>query len=412
MLISIIIPSRDRAQYLGASIATATAVDDDQIEIIVSDNASDDDTEAVVASVDDPRVRYRCTGRKVSMRQNFNDAILDSSGDYVILFGDDDAILPGQFKYLRQICETSRPDGISWTKATYGWPVDGYPGKVGGIRFYADECFGPAVHYDPREKLDFLLACQMAEMYPTPNIYHGCVSRAYLERHKPADGVLFDSTIPDVNFQYRGTYVGGNFVNLRHPFSINGHSPVSTGGAHMAPKTGSAGHKVGQTFRQDNQADPYDDVIDHYLSIHMVFFSTLETLRERSVLGGREPDYVEWYRYALTGLSAKPDAVDNINEALEAHAMHTGTEAALREARARPARPKRSISERATRAYRQARSFRLSAGLDGENTVLTAARVMDDVLGDELGGILAGDVSHAAAWRRARARSRAFKREL
>ncbi|MEJ6708905.1 MAG: glycosyltransferase [Amylibacter sp.] len=47
MKISIIIPTRDRAFYLRQSLATATAIVDPNIEILVSENASVDDTEQV-----------------------------------------------------------------------------------------------------------------------------------------------------------------------------------------------------------------------------------------------------------------------------------------------------------------------------------------------------------------------------
>ena len=44
------------------------------------------------------------------MRANFENALKASSGDYVIFFGDDDGILPLQFKFLRNILEKHQPD--------------------------------------------------------------------------------------------------------------------------------------------------------------------------------------------------------------------------------------------------------------------------------------------------------------
>ena len=109
MLISIVIPTRDRARYLRHSLATATEISDPDIEIVVSDNAALDDTREVVAEAADPRVRYVNTG-------------------------DDDGILPGQFRFLRRILENQRPDALSWDYPVYGWPVDGYGNRVGGLR--------------------------------------------------------------------------------------------------------------------------------------------------------------------------------------------------------------------------------------------------------------------------------------
>ena len=58
MLISIIIPSRDRAVYLKYSVQTALNIQDDNIEIIISDNASTDQTKEVIKGIDDTRLKY------------------------------------------------------------------------------------------------------------------------------------------------------------------------------------------------------------------------------------------------------------------------------------------------------------------------------------------------------------------
>lgn len=412
MKISIIIPTRERAFYLGASIQTVLDIQDDDIELIVADNASTDATAEVVSGFDDPRLTYLPSDQRVSMRENFNRSILASSGDYVIVFGDDDAILPGQFPHLRRLMEQHHPDAISWFKATYGWPVEGFGNKTGGIRFYRQDCFGSPVFYDPREDLGKLMQCDLQHLHPAPNIYHGCVSRDFLDRHKPSDGVFFDSTIPDVNFQYRCNYVGGSFIDIRHPFTINGYGPVSTGGAHTAPAQGSAGDKIGKSFVAENKADPYDDIIDHALTIPLVFFSTLETLRQRSGLAEPQPDYVEWYRYALSAKRQKPADADRIDGILAAYADQTRTQEALAAARQNPLHSQKTFADRWTRWVSQARSFRLSAALDGENTVHSAARVMDRVLGEGFRDILDGTDTKNGAWAKAKRRSKNFQREL
>lgn len=412
MKISIVIPSRERAFYLKSSIQTVLDLDDADIELIVADNASTDGTDQVIAGFNDPRLICLPSDVRISMRENFNRSVLASTGDYVIIFGDDDAVLPGQFPALRRILEQHKPDGVSWVKATYGWPIEGFGNKTGGIRFYRDHSFGAPIAYDPGNDLEKLLRCDLGQMYPTPNIYHGCVSRAYLDRHKPSENLYFDSTIPDVNFQYRSTFVGGSFQHIDHPFTINGYSPASTGGAHSAPEKGSAGDKIGQSFVAENRADPYDDIIDHVLAIQLVFFSTLETLRERSGFSEPMPSYQDWYQYALNALRLKPQEAERIMEILHSHARRTGTMKALEAAQKMPERPKRKLSERWDRAKSQLRSFRLSAGFEGENTVHSAAMVMDQVLGQEMLAVLDGQQTRTGAWAAAKRRSKAFTREL
>ncbi|AXS40441.1 glycosyltransferase [Breoghania sp. L-A4] len=69
MKVSIAIPTRDRGVYLASCLAVCTAIGDPDLEIVVSDNASTDDTADVVASFNDARIRYiRTPGASASGR--------------------------------------------------------------------------------------------------------------------------------------------------------------------------------------------------------------------------------------------------------------------------------------------------------------------------------------------------------
>jgi len=412
MKISIIIPTRERAVYLGASIRTALEIDDPDIEVIVADNASTDETRDVVEAETDPRLIYLPSDHRVSMRENFNRALCASSGDYVLFIGDDDAVLSGQFRFLRHILETRKPDGVTWFRATYGWPIKDFGSKTGGVRFYRENTYGAPVSYDPHDDLGALLNCRLSHLDPTPAIYHGCASRAFLERIAPAPGLYFDSMIPDVNFQYRSIFTGGNFLHTAHPFTINGYGPVSTGGAHAAVKPGSPSAKIGSAFEAENKADPYEDIIDHALSVQLVFFSTLETLRQRAGFDDPAPAYTDWYQYALDAKRLKPEHTERIDAILTDYAARTGTAAQLDAARARAQKTRRTLSQRLRRARGQIISFRLSAAQDGVNTVHSATRVYDAVLGADYGAVLDKTLSPASAWRAARRRSKGFTRQL
>ena len=56
--ITVIIPTRERCDVLESSLRTVTSQDYDNLEIIVSDNCSTDDTEGVVRRANDQRIRY------------------------------------------------------------------------------------------------------------------------------------------------------------------------------------------------------------------------------------------------------------------------------------------------------------------------------------------------------------------
>ena len=58
--------------------------------LVVSDNASDDDTASVVASFRDPRLVYRPLERNIGRAANFNRLIELAETEFVVLLGDDD----------------------------------------------------------------------------------------------------------------------------------------------------------------------------------------------------------------------------------------------------------------------------------------------------------------------------------
>lgn len=412
MKISIVIPTRERSQYLRQSIQTALEIEDADIEIVVSDNASSDGTKELIEKFIDPRLVYVNTGARLSMRQNFEYAFEATTGEYLIYFGDDDGMLPKQFPYLRHILETNTPDGLSWVKATYGWPIDGYGKKTGGVRFYRDNCFGPSKTFKGAENLEKLRAADVSNLRPVPDIYHGCLSRAYMLQTSMDGKTVFDSAIPDVNLTYRSILKDGNFIGVNHPFSINGYSPASTGGGHGAEQNTQPGTRSSTEFAKENRTDTMSDVIPHAGSIPLVFFSTLETLRRNHALEAFQPDYLSWYRLVLGSTRKNPALAEIVRNILHDHAKVTGTIRDLTVALEAAPQAKRSLMERLVRMQGQLHSFRVSGAEGPENTILTAAHTMDAILGKDFGEVQSGKIEPRSAWRRAKRRSKAFQREL
>src|SRR5687767_2195524 len=94
-LISIVIPTRERVETLRSTLRTALNQESQRIEVLVSDNASTDGTAEFVASIRDPRLRYVNPGQRVSMSDNWDFALRSARGEYVVIIGDDDAVVPG-----------------------------------------------------------------------------------------------------------------------------------------------------------------------------------------------------------------------------------------------------------------------------------------------------------------------------
>ena len=93
LLVTIGIPTYNRADsYFPEALQCALRQSYGNIEIIVSDNCSTDSTEALVKSIDDPRIRYFKQETNIPPTDNFNFIIGQARGDYFSLLHDDDSI--------------------------------------------------------------------------------------------------------------------------------------------------------------------------------------------------------------------------------------------------------------------------------------------------------------------------------
>lgn len=92
-LVTIAIPTYNRASaYLPRTLAAASRQSYANLDILVADNASVDDTERVVASFNDPRVRYHRHPKNLGAAANFNFCIEQGRGSYFLMLMDDDLI--------------------------------------------------------------------------------------------------------------------------------------------------------------------------------------------------------------------------------------------------------------------------------------------------------------------------------
>jgi len=104
-LVSVVIPTRNRAPMVANAIRSAMAQTVSPIEIIVVDDCSADDTAAVVGLLNDRRVRYvrrsSCGGGSAAR----NTGIGIANGEFIAFLDDDDEWLPE--KLARQLAAIS-----------------------------------------------------------------------------------------------------------------------------------------------------------------------------------------------------------------------------------------------------------------------------------------------------------------
>ena len=140
MKFSVLLPTRNGGAYLESCIRSILEQNYAGMELIISDNANTDRTPQIVEMfIHDPRVKSLRIDRPVSVTDNWNNAFRASSGDYILMMGDDDYMLPRCLERIEEILErNNHPDCIVYNAYSYVAPdsINGNPQS-----FYSDSHF-------------------------------------------------------------------------------------------------------------------------------------------------------------------------------------------------------------------------------------------------------------------------------
>lgn len=109
-LITVIIPTYNRADYIEETIQSVLNQTYQNFEIIVSDDGSTDNTKEIVESFNDRRIKYIFHENSGLPAVTRNRGIKQSSGEYIALLDSDDLWLPDKLK--KQIGEFEKNGNI------------------------------------------------------------------------------------------------------------------------------------------------------------------------------------------------------------------------------------------------------------------------------------------------------------
>jgi glycosyltransferase involved in cell wall biosynthesis len=90
----VLIPTYNRAQWLGGAIESILAQTHRDFRLIVSDNASTDETAEVVARYDDPRISYVRRENNCGLNEHYNSWFRGLDAEFLFIVPDDDRLLP------------------------------------------------------------------------------------------------------------------------------------------------------------------------------------------------------------------------------------------------------------------------------------------------------------------------------
>ena len=109
--LSMCIPTYNRARYLAETLDNVIAQATDDVEIVVSDNASPDDTAAVVQARQEKflRLTYFRQPQNLGADRNYLQSVASAQGEWCWLLGDDDLLEPGAIACVLDYLNGPRP---------------------------------------------------------------------------------------------------------------------------------------------------------------------------------------------------------------------------------------------------------------------------------------------------------------
>lgn len=154
-LVSVVIPTYNRAALVPAAINSVVAQTYKKFEIIVVDDGSTDETQAVIQREfgGDSRIRYfKKENGGVSSARNYG--LRQSRGEYVAFLDSDDVWLPGKLKLQVECLRRLPSAGMVWTDMdafSASSEGEGAAGKETVVPKYLRKMYG-AYRYFPRAK--------------------------------------------------------------------------------------------------------------------------------------------------------------------------------------------------------------------------------------------------------------------
>jgi hypothetical protein len=130
-LVSICVPVYNRQEHLKASLDSILAQTYKNIEVIVVDNCSTDNSPQIAKGYADTRLRYVRNEKNLGACGNLNRCVALSRSKYVAIYHSDDAYMPDIVEKQVRLLEANSDVGAVFTEAQI---IDGEGKSIGAIR--------------------------------------------------------------------------------------------------------------------------------------------------------------------------------------------------------------------------------------------------------------------------------------
>jgi glycosyltransferase involved in cell wall biosynthesis len=232
-LLSIVIPTRNRFDYVRSAIESVLRISSSQLQLAVKDNSDTNRLELWLRNnVSDQRLTYHYSNAQASMSENYDRAMSLASGEYVCLIGDDDGVNPEIIAATRWAKENTLDALVPTSLINYVWPdlhMTTYGAmEAGEVRIRP---FTGAVTY-PDGEVEMRKCAKDAgqNFHKLPKAYYGIVRKDCLDQVKAKTGTYFPGISPDMAAALAVANYAKRICHVDYPLFVPGSSAKSNAG--------------------------------------------------------------------------------------------------------------------------------------------------------------------------------------
>ncbi len=229
-LVSIVIPTYNRYQYLYDCVDATRSIDSDELEIIIQDNSTDNKKfSEYVNEVNDSRIKYYYEAEHVSVVDNCDKGVSHATGDYICMIGDDDTVCENIIKAAHYLKDHGI-EGCCFPFPGFNWPDMTFENgkKKEANMFVKYKADGSVKEISPLEPL--ANNALLSSLEYMPRLYHALVSKQCVDRLYKKIGTCFPGPSPDMANAVATCLEVGKSVYISDYLIVSGYGKGSARG--------------------------------------------------------------------------------------------------------------------------------------------------------------------------------------
>ena len=227
MILSIVIPTKDRYPCLKETVKALVRLNLPDTEIIIQDN-TEDNSEVCGFFDNYEQVKYFHVSEKISVTENSDLAIEQATGKYVVFLGDDDALTPETMKILKYM-DDYNIEACCAPYGRYNWPNLMEDAGIDNSVELLYKSDGSIEKIDCAHEISRYMKITKMTLR-IPKVYQGIIRRDLLNKIHDITGTYAPGPSPDLANGTAVSLLAKRVIMVNAPFIVAGYSKKSASG--------------------------------------------------------------------------------------------------------------------------------------------------------------------------------------